>query len=81
MPALSIAALGAIESLLCGTVAGRMVGRENGIQPGIDRAGLGQHHHSVFRRRSGNRGHRPHQRGDQKRRQNTRGEHRSFVYC
>src|SRR5690606_19341372 len=28
MPALSIAALGSIESLLCGTVAGRMVGQK-----------------------------------------------------
>jgi SulP family sulfate permease len=41
MPALSIAALGAIESLLCGTVAGRMVGSKMVTSQELVAQGLG----------------------------------------
>lgn len=41
MPALSIAALGAIETLLCGTVAGRMVGKKMDSRQELIAQGLG----------------------------------------
>src|SRR5690606_27393302 len=41
MPAFSIAALGAIESLLCGTVAGRMVGSKMVTSQELIAQGLG----------------------------------------
>ena len=41
MPALSIAALGAIESLLCGTVAGRMTGVKMDSSQELIAQGLG----------------------------------------
>jgi len=41
MPALSIAALGAIESLLCGTVAGRMAGKKMDARQELIAQGIG----------------------------------------
>ncbi len=64
-PALTITALGAVESLLCGAVASNMTGSPPAGQSGADRAGGRQHHHPLLRRRAGHGRDRAHQRRHQ----------------
>jgi len=70
VPALTVAMLGAIESLMSAVVADRMTGDRHNPNIELDRPGCRQYRFAVIRRTPGHRRHRPHRHQRPRRRAN-----------
>ena len=76
-PTMTIALLGAVESLLCARIADKLIDDRHDPKPGTDGAGHRQFRHAAFRRHSCNRHDCPHRHQRQERRSQPGRRHHS----